>query len=73
MGIVRDTKTGKIIVQRFSIKQLEQAAEDSNGFCRACGSKAYGIEPDARRCVCESCGMPQVYGAEEIALMGWVK
>jgi len=41
-------------------------ADDNLGFCLACGSEAYGVEPDARECTCETCGEPQVYGAEEL-------
>jgi hypothetical protein len=45
-------------------------ADDCLGFCLACGEEAYNVEPDARRYTCESCGKPQVYGAEELLLMG---
>jgi hypothetical protein len=44
-------------------------ADDCRGFCLACGSEAYNVEPDARRVTCESCGQARVYGAEEILLM----
>lgn len=43
--------------------------DDYAGFCTACGEEAYGVEPDARKYVCESCGQPRVYGAEELLLM----
>jgi hypothetical protein len=43
--------------------------EEYIGFCLACGDEAYGVEPDARRYECESCGKPKVYGAQEILLM----
>ena len=39
------------------------------GFCIACGEDAYGVEPDARRYVCESCDAKAVYGAEELLMM----
>lgn len=55
-----------------SLKWAEQSAESCEGFCLACGEVAYGIEPDARKCVCESCGAAKVYGGEELALMGLV-
>jgi len=42
---------------------------DYMGFCIACGENAYGVEPDARRYVCESCDVKAVYGAEELLLM----
>ena len=44
--------------------------EDNNtGFCTFCGEEAYGVEPDARKYVCESCDSPCVYGAEELLMM----
>jgi len=44
-------------------------ADDSLGFCIECGAEANGVEPDARRYTCESCGKPNVYGAEELLIM----
>jgi len=41
-------------------------ADEGIGFCLACGEEAYGVEPDARRYECESCGARKVYGAMEI-------
>jgi hypothetical protein len=43
-------------------------ADDCRGFCLRCGDEAYGVEPDARRYRCESCGESAVYGAEEIII-----
>ena len=40
------------------------------GFCLACGFQEDGVEPDARGYECDACGEAQVYGAEEIVLMG---
>lgn len=45
---------------------------EDGGFCLACGEPAYGIEPDARRYECESCGERQVYGVDELLVMGWI-
>jgi len=54
-----------------SFAELERAAGQGDaGFCLACGAEAEGIEPDARKYECESCGAPKVYGAEELILMG---
>ncbi len=44
-----------------------------NGLCLACGEEAYGVEPDARRRVCEGCGLAKVYGYEELMVMGLIK
>lgn len=41
---------------------------DDPGFCICCGAEALGVEPDARRYECESCGESGVYGAEELLL-----
>ena len=41
------------------------------GFCTACGEEWYGVEPDAERYTCESCGANTVYGAEMLLLMGY--
>jgi hypothetical protein len=45
---------------------------DAVGFCLACGRKAHGVEPDARKYPCENCHAKKVYGAEEIVLMAGV-
>jgi hypothetical protein len=41
-------------------------ADDHLGLCVYCGEEAYGVEPDARKYTCESCGEDRVYGAEEL-------
>ena len=65
------TKSG---VQQFkpSFRWIESAtAGDNNeGFCLACGNTEDGVEPDARKYPCHSCGAHKVYGAEELGLMG---
>ena len=54
-----------------TIDRIIEAAEtdDNEGICLACGESAYGVEPDARKYTCESCGEPRVYGAEELLIM----
>ena len=42
---------------------------DNPGFCIKCGAEVEGVEPDARRYECESCGEAGVYGAEELLMM----
>ena len=44
-------------------------ADESIGFCLACGDEASCVEPDARGYLCEGCGERQVYGAEEILMV----
>lgn len=44
-------------------------ADDNLGFCVKCGAEHGGLEPDARRRPCETCGdLHSVYGAEEILI-----
>ena len=50
---------------------LEAAAADKHlGFCTRCGTEAEGVEPDARKYTCSSCGAAAVYGTEELLLNG---
>jgi ribosomal protein L37E len=43
-------------------------ADDYRGFCLACGAEAFNVEPDARDYKCETCGMLEVFGAEELLI-----
>ena len=56
---------------KVSLDQIMQAVEedDNSGFCLACGEQAFGVEPDAERYECESCGAHRVYGAEQLLIM----
>ena len=45
---------------------LAAVADDYIGICVRCGQE--GVEPDARKYECESCGANAVYGAEELLL-----
>ena len=55
----------------LTIEKLMDAAQTAEyiGFCIICGAEHDGVEPDARRYVCEPCGCHEVYGAEELVLM----
>lgn len=63
--------TGSATNATLNWPEVMDAAEDddSSGFCLACGHHQHGVEPDARKYPCESCGEHRVYGAEEIVLM----
>ena len=64
-------KTRKGVIQwKPSVEELEDADAYNEGFCLHCGDRVPGVEPDAVRMVCESCGQPKVFGASELALMG---
>lgn len=41
----------------------------NDGLCVACGSEVGGCDPDTRQGLCDCCGRPAVYGAEELCLM----
>ena len=57
--------------------ELMAACEDSftslenPGFCTKCGAYHDGCEPDARNYKCEECGAMEVFGAEELIIMGY--
>lgn len=60
--------------QDITLERVCEAVErahsslDNPGFCTDCGAEAEGVEPDARKCRCESCGQPAVFGAEELLI-----
>ena len=62
-------------MSKICITEEEYAslAEDSGGYCVECKEEAYGVEPDARKYTCDSCGASAVYGAEELLLMGVIE
>lgn len=53
--------------------EYRTARNEDGGLCLACGQEASGVEPDARRCQCESCGAMKVYGIEEMLMMDLVR
>jgi hypothetical protein len=56
----------------FSLQQLQDASEHYWGFCTSCGATRECCEPDARHYDCEACGEDEVFGAEELMIMGLV-
>jgi len=60
-------------VTRMTVEEFESAAESNDGFCTTCNEVTNsGVEPDARRYECESCGQRTVYGMEEALLCGFI-
>ena len=55
----------------LTLDQITQAVESGEyvGFCIACGAQADGVEPDARRYLCDVCDELKVFGAEELIMM----
>jgi hypothetical protein len=43
------------------------------GLCLHCGSECDNCEPHARKYCCEVCDYEQVYGVEELLMMGLIK
>ena len=56
---------------KVTLDQILDAVESGDyiGICLACGDEQEGVEPDARKYECESCGAHKVYGAEELLMM----
>jgi len=63
---------GKLCKAVISLDDITEACESGDyiGFCLECGDEASGVEPDARNYNCESCGAKEVYGAQELLIMG---
>lgn len=65
---------GVSINTKVSVDVVAEAVErgmiglDSPGFCILCGCEVEGVEPDAQKYHCESCGSECVYGAEELLI-----
>jgi hypothetical protein len=56
------------------IKISEREISDGTmGLCLTCHDMVHGVEPDARKYKCESCGAHTVYGLEEALLMGAIE
>lgn len=56
-----------------SMEEVEQAIEDQEGICRACGEHFANLGPTAQRYECEFCGEDAVYGAEQFLREGWIE
>ena len=46
------------------------AADNGTGFCLSCGEEHSNCEPDTEREKCRSCGKLEVFGAEQLLIMG---
>ena len=58
---------------RFTLEQIQQAEEDSLGYCTACGASRECCEPDAEDHLCDSCGELAVYGPHWLLMADLVK
>mgnify|MGYP003332518539 FL=1 len=67
------TKSGTDVYSfKMSETEYHEFENENTGLCVYCGEETYGVEPDARKYVCESCEKPGVYGVPELLLMGRV-
>jgi Zn finger protein HypA/HybF involved in hydrogenase expression len=67
------TRTGKKQFMPVIRNTASLMTMDTTGWCLACGHEVDGIEPDARKVMCEDCHQPKVYGLEELVLMNLVR
>ena len=58
---------------RFTLEELQQADDWSEGFCLACRASRDGCESDALAYECDECGKHAVYGPNWIAIAGLYK
>ncbi len=70
---VTKTKPRKPAYRTFTMAQIEEASAENAGFCIACGYCQDCCEPDARKYRCVGCDRNEVYGTEELMLMGLIK
>ena len=73
--ITYKSKTGRILNRPVIETEDEMYSVNNSdeGFCLACSSTQVGVEPDARRYECESCGEHLVFGFQELLIMGLLK
>ena len=57
----------------MSEERYAELSEEHGGFCLNCQAEVTGVEPDARKYECEECGVPAVYGCEELLTMGLIE
>lgn len=61
----------KIKIDMEELEEMMAEGTDGRGFCRSCGQESCNYcEPDARNYPCSHCGENEVFGFEELMLMG---
>lgn len=58
---------------QITSEQYADMRENGEGFCICCEAEASGVEPDARNYHCEECRANQVFGIEELLVMGKIE
>ena len=71
MRIIYSKKSpNKIIGFSMSESEFNESRAEYQGICLSCGAMAGECEFDAREYQCEECALEEVYGTEELLLMG---
>ena len=66
-------RSGQTLIKpTLGVEVEEYHFDDNVGWCLKCGDLVEGVEPDARKYLCECCGETKVYGLVELALMGLI-
>jgi len=74
MRIIYSNKSpNKIVGFAMSETEFNESRAEYQGICLYCGAMAGECETDARKCKCEECALEQVYGTEELLLMGKIR
>lgn len=61
-------KDKKLIV--LSEAEYRESCDNYSGFCLYCGEENFSVEPDAEKYDCEVCGQREVYGTEQLLVLG---
>lgn len=55
-------------------EEFEELQKSCGGICLACKNReCSGVEPDARNYICSECGEKDVFGVEELLIMGEIE
>lgn len=57
----------------ITLEQYIELKDKLVGFCLFCGHLQDNVDPDGRDIPCEECGHPEVFGVEELLVMGLVE
>ena len=57
----------------LTLEEYREYQDEFIGVCLECGDIQENVEPDARNYPCDACGARQVFGAEELLIMGMVE
>lgn len=60
-------------MQVITLEEYLELKEEFIGVCLYCGYQQEMVEPDGRDIPCDNCGHPQVFGVEELLIMGCVE